>query len=273
MSQGSPLATPVAWDLVAPAYADEVVPMFEAFAHEALRHVGAPTGSRVIDVACGPGTLSVLAAQAGHQVDGIDFAHEMIERAAARIAKLGISSIELRVADGQALPFGDAVFDGGFSMFGLMFFPDRAKGFSELRRVLRPGAKAVVSSWYALDKVPVLAAMFGAVREAMHKAMGGPIPAQQEGPLTTAESCRTEMSRSFADVEVHEFAVTERAESADVWWDSLTRTMAPIVLMKKNLGEKFQVVDEAARSAIRGVVGSGPVEMQMKAHLSVGTAR
>jgi ubiquinone/menaquinone biosynthesis C-methylase UbiE len=273
MTQGSPLATPVPWDLVAPAYAEEVVPLFEHFAQEALRLVAPPAGSRIIDVACGPGTLSLLAARAGHQVDAIDFSHTMIEKAAARIAGQGVSTIELRVADGQALPFTDATFDAGFSMFGLMFFPDRAKGFAELRRVLRPGAKALVSSWYPMDQIPVLAAMFGAVREAMHKAMGGPIMGQPESPLTTVEACRAEMAASFADVEVHAFSVVERADSADALWNNLTRTLAPIVLMKKNLGDKFAIVDEAARTAMRAALGSGPAELAMKAHLTVGTAR
>lgn len=274
MSEGPPLATPVPWDLVAPAYAEEVVPLFEHMAREALRIVAPPTGSRIIDVACGPATLSVLAARDGHHVDGIDFSRTMIEKAAARIAKQGIASIELRVADGQALPFADATFDAGFSMFGLMFFPDRAKGFAELRRVLKPGAKALVSSWHPLEKVPVLAAVLGAVREAMIRAMGGESAVgQQASPLTTVEACRAEMSASFADVAVHEFAVTERADSADALWDGLTRTMAPIVLMKKNLGDKFAAVDSAAREAMREVIGSGPAELKMTAHLTVGTAR
>jgi ubiquinone/menaquinone biosynthesis C-methylase UbiE len=273
MSQASPLATPVAWDLVASAYTEEVVPLFESFATEALRLAAPPPQSRIIDVACGPGTLSVLAAKAGHQVDGIDFSHPMIERAAARIAKQGISSVELRVADGQALPFADGTFDAGFSMFGLLFFPDRAKGFAELRRVLRPGAKAVVASWAPLERVPVLAAMFDAVREAMGKALGAPPSPPTQPPLGSIEACRAEMSESFADVVVHEHAELERAESADALWEYFTRTMAPIVLMKKNLGDKFAIVDEAARTAIRGVIGSNPVEMKLTAFLTVGTTR
>lgn len=275
MSQGSPLSVPTPWDLVAPAYAEEVVPQFETFAREALRLVAPPPGSRIVDIACGPGTLSVLAAQSGHQIEAIDFSHNMIERAAGRVARLGMSSIELRVADGQALPFADATFDAGFSMFGLMFFPDRAKGFAELRRVLKPGAKALVSSWHPLESIPVLAAMFGAIGAAMAKALGVPPGGgeQRAMPLTTVDECRAEMSRSFADVEVHEHAFTERAESSDALWDSMTRSMAPIVLMKHNLGDKFAIVDEAARAAIRSAIGSGPTELTMTAHLTVGTAR
>lgn len=247
--------------------------MFESFAKDALRIVAPAPGSRIVDVACGPGTLSVLAAQAGHAVDALDFSRSMIDKLTARLFGLRGAALKPHVGDGQALPFGDGAFDAGFSMFGLMFFPDRAKGFAELRRVLRPGAKALVSSWHPMDKIPVLAAMFGAIREAMAKATDTPAPPQQESPMTTVDACRDEMSKSFAAVEVHEASMVEEAPSADELWESLTRTMAPIVLMKKNLGEKFAIVDDAARAAIRGVVGSGPAQIKMTAHLTVGTAR
>jgi ubiquinone/menaquinone biosynthesis C-methylase UbiE len=270
MSQGSPLAVPQPWDLVSAAYSEEVVPMFEAFAREALRIVAPPPASRIVDVACGPGTLAVIAAQAGHRVDAIDFSPQMIERLRPRSAGLPITP---QLGDGQALPYGGATFDAGFSMFGLMFFPDRAKGFAELRRVLKPGAKALVSSWHAMDQIPLFAAMFGAIREAMGKALRITAPPDRPSPLTTADECRAEMSASFADVVVHQFATTQQAPSSDALWESLTRTMAPIVLMKKNLGDKFAAVDTAARAALRNVSGTGPVELQMTAHLTAGVAR
>jgi ubiquinone/menaquinone biosynthesis C-methylase UbiE len=80
----------------------------------------------------------------------------MIARLRERAAREGVADIDARVADGCALPFPDASFDAGFSSFGLMFFPDRARGFGELLRVLRPGAQAVVSSWAPMTRVPVL---------------------------------------------------------------------------------------------------------------------
>ena len=258
------------WDLVSAAYTEEVRPIFEVFAREALRNVAPPAGSRVVDVACGPGTLSVLAAQDGHTVDALDFSPEMIGQLKPRIGALPITA---HVGDGQALPFADESFAAGFSMFGLMFFPDRAKGFAELRRVLKPGGKAAVSSWLSMDQIPVFAAMMGAVRETMAKATGSPPPPDRPSPLTTVDECRTEMSESFANVEVHQLTTVQHAPSADALWESMTRTMAPVVLMKKALGDKFAAVDAAARTAIRGVVGNGAAEVTLRAHLTVGTAR
>jgi len=250
--------------------------MFEAYANDALRLAAVPPGARIVDVACGPGTLTLLAAQAGHPSDGIDFSPSMIERFDARKQALGITAATARVGDGQALPYSDATFGAAFSMFGLMFFPDRARGFRELRRVLVPGGRAVVSSWQRLEANPVLAAMFGALRETMGKLLGpdAPRPGAQEMPLVEAAQCKAEMSEAFADVEVHEIVHTQSYASGADAWHSLERTMAPLVLMRKNLGEeRWARLAAAAKSAIIAAVGDGPVSAPMPAWFTVGVAR
>jgi len=264
MTQPSPLAQPLPWDLVAPAYADEVVPVFEHFSREALRLVAPAKGSRIVDVACGPGTLAVLAAQQAFTVDALDFSPEMIGRLEAR---KGALSITPHVGDGQALPYADGTFAGGFSMFGLMFFPDRAKGFAELRRVLAPGARAAVSSWPSASEVPVLDAMWGAVREATGQTGPSAPP-----PLSSEDVCRSEMSTAFRDVVVHRVVHTQTAPSADYLWEMFARTTAPLVLMRQRMGAKWDVLADACRTAIRRVAGEGPVEMAMPAIVAVGTA-
>jgi ubiquinone/menaquinone biosynthesis C-methylase UbiE len=268
----SPMATPLPWDLVSGAYNDEVVPQFEHFARDAIRLAEAPPGSRIVDVACGPGTLSFLAAAAGHRVEAIDFSPEMLSYLDARAARESNDRITSQLGDGQALPYADATFGAAFSMFGLMFFPDRAAGFRELRRVLVPGARAVVSSWPRLEDNAIFAAMFGAIRTALASIAPGGGPGSAEMPLSTEALCKTEMSAAFESVEVHRIVHVQRAKSADDLWSSLKRTMAPIVLMQKNLGDKFAGVDDAAHIAIRNAVGDGPVELQMPAWLSVGVA-
>ncbi len=194
MTAPSPLATPMPWDLIAGAYEAEVLPQFEPFAREALRLAAPPPGARVADVACGPGTLALLAARAGFAVDAVDFSTEMVDRLEHRLRSGSIERVTARVGDGQALPFADGAYAGAFSMFGLMFFADRARGFAELRRILAPGARAVVSSWQPLETVPAMAAMFGALRDTLSGtfAQGG-APEQREMPLTTPEACRAEM--------------------------------------------------------------------------------
>ena len=272
----SPLATPLPWDLVAPAYAEEIVPVFEQFARDAIRLAAPAPGSRVVDIACGPGTLAFIAAEAGHAVDALDFSPQMIERLEARKRAIGDTHVRPQLGDGQALPYADATYGAAFSMFGLMFFPDRAAGFRELRRVLVPGARAVVSSWQRMEDNPVLAAMFGALRETMVKVLGpnAPKPGSAEMPLVTEELCRAEMSECFSDVEVHRVTHAQTLASADEAWPSISRTMAPIVLMKKNLPPPaWAEVSAAADAAIKRAMAGKPPVFELPAWLTVGVAR
>ena len=269
----SPLATPVPWDLVADAYTEEIVPVFELYARDALRIAAAPRGARIVDVACGPGTLSLAAAAAGHTVDAIDFSPKMIDALRKRAA--GIDSITARIGDGQDLPYSAATFGAGFSMFGLMFFPDRAKGFAELRRVLAPGARAVVGSWSRLEDVPLLGRLFGILREAVAEVLGdaAPKPGAAPNPLTTEDECIDEMSRQLGDVAVHRVQHPHVHASPDAFWESALRTAAPIVMMRKGLGDRFAEVDERVRAELRTALPPGPVTVMMPANLTVGTVR
>ncbi len=270
------MATPLPWDLVSSAYAEELVPVFEDYARDALRLARTPAGAPLVDVACGPGTLGLLASQAGHPVEAIDFSPQMIEKLEARKRRLGVKTLNAKVGDGQKLPYADASFGAAFSMFGLMFFPDRAQGYRELRRVLKPGARAVVSSWQRLESNPLLSSMFGALREEMGKALGpaAPKPGSQEMPLVEEEQCRSEMAAAFSEVEVHAISHSQTATSAEDIWFSIERTMAPLVLMRKNVGEaRWAPLSKAARDAVVAAVGNGPPVMTLPAWLTVGVVR
>lgn len=68
----------------------------------------------------------------------------MIEQARA----VGTSRpVEWKQADAMALPFEDSTFDVVISQFGVMFVPDRSRGFAEMRRVLRPGGVLIFNVW------------------------------------------------------------------------------------------------------------------------------
>src|SRR3954469_11684124 len=128
----SVLGTAEPWELVAPAYDAELVPYFTLYARDALARIAPPRGARIADVAAGPGTLSLLAAAGGARVSAIDISPRMVEALRARAAAAGLAAaVDARVGDGQRLPFDSGAYDAAFSMFGLMFFRDRAAGLGE----------------------------------------------------------------------------------------------------------------------------------------------
>ena len=106
-------------------------------------------GERILDVACGTGVVSRLAARrvgpAG-AVTGIDLNEGMLA-AAERLPLPPGLTVAWRAGSALALPFPDREFDVVLCQQGLQFFPDRPKALNEMRRVLTPSGRAALSVW------------------------------------------------------------------------------------------------------------------------------
>lgn len=110
------------------------------------------SGDRVLDIACGTGTLARTVAERVGQsgsVVGLDVNEGMLA-----VAKLRAPHIEWRQGRAEALPFETQRFDAVVSQFGLMFFEDRVKALQEMVRVLRPNHSLAVAVWDALPRSP-----------------------------------------------------------------------------------------------------------------------
>jgi SAM-dependent methyltransferase len=264
----SPLASPEPWSLVSDDYTLELLPMFERFSRDALELAPTPAGARLLDVAAGPGTLTLIAAESGRSLAAIDFSPQMVTNLKRRLngAQLGA---DVRLGDGQALPWADREFDAAFSMFGLMFFPDRARGFSELLRVLKPGGVAVVSSWSPF--VGIFKSVMGAMREVLPEIAFG----SGKGPLGDPVEFEQELTAAgFVDVKVHERTHTLVAGSPAEVWAQCQRTTAPIVLLKHKLGEtKWREVTSGVVERLEQQYGTSSVEVTTTAYLAVGHKR
>ena len=141
------VAPPEAWDAIAEGYDRYVAPQEVDLANEALRLVGLESGDRFLDVAAGPGGLSLPAARLGAEVLATDWSPAMIERFEARAREEGLSKAEGRVMDCHALDLPDDSFDVTGSQFGVMLVPDQPRALREMVRVTKPGGRVLVIAY------------------------------------------------------------------------------------------------------------------------------
>jgi ubiquinone/menaquinone biosynthesis C-methylase UbiE len=103
-------------------------------------------GERVLDVACGTGVVTRLAAErvgAAGSVTGLDINPGML--AVARSATPSDISIDWQEASAESMPFPDGAFDVVLCQMGLQFVPSKLTALREMRRVLTTGGRAVIS--------------------------------------------------------------------------------------------------------------------------------
>lgn len=105
-----------------------------------------PSGTHVLDVACGTGNVALPLARAGSVVTGVDIAPNLLVQARERAAAENLA-IRFDEGDAEQLPYPDASFDAVVSMFGAMFAPRPELVASELARVLRSGGRLAMANW------------------------------------------------------------------------------------------------------------------------------
>src|SRR5205809_7113288 len=105
-------------------------------------------GERVLDLGCGAGTDSLVAAQMvgehGH-VTGIDMTPEMLAKARAAAAEMGAPNVEFDESEAEQLPFPDTSFDFVISNGVIDLIPDKEAVFAEIFRVLTPGGRIQIA--------------------------------------------------------------------------------------------------------------------------------
>ena len=116
--------------------------LFEPYAIDLAARV--PPGSTVLELACGTGRVTKHLAAVADKLVATDLNAPMLFEAQRHV---DAKNVQWLPVDAQELPFAAEQFDVVAMQFGLMFVPDKARAVAEMRRVLRPGGRVVLSTW------------------------------------------------------------------------------------------------------------------------------
>ncbi len=225
-------------------------------------------GMRVLDVACGTGVLSLVAADIvgpDGSVVGVDLNPGMLD-----VARRKAPRIDWHEAPAEAIPFEDATFDAVVSQFGLMFFQDKALAIREMSRVLRPAGNLAIAVWDSLENVTG----YAAITRLLGRLFGD----------SAAESLRTpyslgdvqNLSSLFSDAGVPDIKITTldgnaRFPSIRYWMEADIRgwTLADVLD-----DAQFELLaSEAETELARFVTNDGTVEFDNPAHIVTAIKR
>lgn len=120
----------------------------EPAAMEFFERLRIPAGTKMLDIACGAGQLTIPAAKRGIDVTGVDLAQNLVDQANERARAEGLD-IRIEQGDAEELHFPDASFDVSLSLIGAMFAPRPELVAQEMMRVVRPGGQVIMGNWTA----------------------------------------------------------------------------------------------------------------------------
>ncbi|MEM8530469.1 MAG: methyltransferase domain-containing protein [Chloroflexota bacterium] len=267
MTETNPLSLAETWDLVAEGFDRSVWDLFSQFGLRALDIVDPQPNARVLDVACGAGSLTIPAAHRVTEVTAVDFSPQMVAATRRRVAADRLENVSVHLGDCQELMFKDDSFDAAFSLFGLMFFSSRDQGLREMGRLLRPGALAVISSWPPMSTSPAMASMV----EALAEASGTPMPdLEVPGQLGTEADIRCEVEAAGLEIiEVERFDGRLEAQTFEAVWGIAHDANAHLQLAKKQLGPEFHKIVDKLATGLRRRLGEPPYKLILPAFLTI----
>jgi SAM-dependent methyltransferase len=175
-------------------------------------------GTRVLDVATGPGHVAAAAAARGAEPVGVDIAEGMLA-----VARRDHPQLDFRPGDAEALPFADSSFDAVVGAFVLNHLARPEVAATELARVLAPGGRVALSVW----DVPERTRFIGLLRDAVDRAREAPSAEPPGGPdpfrFADDAQLRTLLADAgLADAAVETVAIRHRVPGdAMELWDGL----------------------------------------------------
>ena len=205
------------FNLVAAGYDNPAQRYFPMSADRMAEYLKPKPGSRVLDIATGTGMVATAMAQAilpEGRVQGIDLSSKMLDKAFENLTKLGLSNIDLHEMDADQLDFKSNYFDYASCGFGIFFMPDMLTSLKEWRRVLKPNARLIFTTFAASSFGELMTSFVSQLAE-----FNVDFDTSKER-LTEMAICETYLEQAgYTDIQIHSEQLGYHLVSENDWWE------------------------------------------------------
>lgn len=230
-------------------------------AERLLELAGIGEGTRLLDLASGTGEPALTAAKrvgSSGFVLGTDLVDDMLAFAREKAQRDGLSNVEFRCMDAEALDVDADSFDAATCRWGIMFMPDPVAALRRARAALREGGRVAVATWAEPARNPFAALPLSIVRRYID--VPAP-PPNAPGIFAFADPARlraTLEQAGFSEIEVEELSVDMlEVDSGPAYWEVMSDLAGPITALMRQLPEDTQAqvereIGEAADALRKG---------------------
>jgi ubiquinone/menaquinone biosynthesis C-methylase UbiE len=269
------VAPPEAWDAIAAGYDEFVAPGEAPFANAGLRLAGLKSGERFLDVAAGPGGLSLPAARLGAKVLATDWSPAMIERFEARVRAERLPNAVGRVMDAHDLKIEDDTFDVTGSQFGVVLGQDLPLALREMVRVTKPGGRVLLITYGSPDEFESLQWFIAALQAVVPDFEGLPgDPPPLDFQLADPEVMRQRLTEAGLKAVVVDTTHEERVQfgSGQQMWDWVLNSnpIAEMLVGDLTPGQQATVRQVLDRMIRERSDGHGPAVLTAPLNIGVG---
>lgn len=229
---------------VAPAwerYRDRLFEAQRALSEWMVDRTDPKPGDTILELTAGPGETGFLAAERilpGGRLISTDLSEGMVAAARRGAQARGLTNVECRRMDAQAIDLPDGSVDAVISRFGLMLLPDLANALGEIRRVLRRGGRLVYGVFGPPDRNPLLS--FFAMAVAQYHQIPAGDPFGPGGPFSLADHDANRApleAAGFGGIEIQEIVGTAHFHSLDDYWQMQSAIGGPIAVLLARLSD------------------------------------
>jgi ubiquinone/menaquinone biosynthesis C-methylase UbiE len=253
------------WQAIASQYESLFAGATKHYVDSLLKITGTSSGTRLLDVACGPGFAAAKAKEMGAVPVGVDFSSAMIA-----VAKSKHAAIDFIVADATALPFEGSSFDAIIANFGVHHFENPGHALKEFVRVLGPAGRLAFTIWADPQENPAWRLIVDAVNA--HGTFDVPMPAGNDKRNSIEDFIELTQGAGFSGVRAEQLERPWRMPAGTdlvSLFENSTVRMA-FLLKGQNL-KALSVIRQHVARAIKARLSDGQIRLSTNAYVVIAS--